>query len=273
MKKFYSPQKIMDMKKLVFLLISICCFYFNCQKKSANFVTHNFSKQQWIGGLTNIFSGLKLHLNNFTSIKHQYEQADEFAYENPSSSSLSVPSVSSVPLTFDSPVTRQDPYSIYLNDVNSSGFATDAYNGDAYVTISFESDGTEIIGDCVNNIACICGSPRLDLSNITTVIPLTFWPKDGGVNIEAGDVSFHATIAESGPCVNNACAFLCDIFAPNRKSDMQTAIEQYMEDYVDGNSGLISPLFTQYLKTLGVSGPIISIQIQSNGDLKVVDKE
>ena len=80
-------------------------------------------------------------------------------------------------------------------------------------------------------------------------------------------------MAESGPCVNNACAFLCDILAPNRKSDMQTAIEKFMEDYVDSNSGLISPLFTQYLKTLGVSGPIISIQIQTNGDLNVVDKE
>jgi hypothetical protein len=181
--------------------------------------------------------------------------------------------VSSVPLQFDLPVTRQDPYSIYINDVNSSRLATDAYDGKAYLTISFESDGTEIIGNCVNNIACICGSPMLDLANTTAVIPLTFWPKDGGVSIESGDVSFNATMAESGPCVNNACAFLCDILAPNRKSDMQTAIEKFMEDYVDNYSGTISPLFTQYLKTLGVSGPIISIQIQTNGDLNVVDKE
>jgi len=263
----------MDMKKLFFLLISICCLYFNCQKKSANFVTHNFSKQQWIGGLNYIFTGMKLHLNNFTSTKNQYEQGDTYAYESPSSSSLSIPSLSSVPWVFDSPVTRQDPYSIYINDVNSSGFATDAYNGAAYVTISFESDGTEIIGDCVNNIACICGSPRLDLSNTNAVVPLVFWPKDGGVNIESGDVSFNATMAETGPCVNNACAFLCDILEPNRKSDMQTSIEKFIEDFVDNNSGLLSAPFTQYLKTLGVSGPIISIQIQTNGDLKVVDKE
>jgi len=260
------------MKKLFFLLISICCFYLGCQKKS-NFVTHNFPKSQWMGGLSSIFNGMKLHLNNFTSTKHQYQPEDEYAYESPNSSFLAVPSVSSVPRQFDSPVTRQDPYSIYINDVNSTGFATDAYDGKAYVTISFESDGTEIIGDCVNNIACICGSPRLDLTNTTALIPLTFWPKDGGVSIESGDVSFNATMAESGPCVNNACAFLCDILEPNRKSDMQTAIEKFIEDYVDDNSGLISPVFTQYLKTLGVSGPIISIQIQTNGDLNVVDKE
>ncbi len=252
----------------------VSCAFPLCEKKSTNFVTHNFQKQQWIGGLNDIFNGMKLHLNNFTSTKHQYEQDDNYAYENPKSSSLAIPSLTSVPWQFDSPVTRQDPYSVYINDVNSSGFATDAYNGDAYITVAFESDGTELIGDCVNNLICVCGSPRLDLTNTTAVIPLTFAPgSDGAVNIAAGDVAFTANIAESGPCANNACAFLCDIFEPNRKSDMQTAIEKFIEDFVDQNSGLISPPFTQYLKTLGVSGPIVSIQIQSNGDLKVVDKE
>jgi len=121
---------------------------------------------------------------------------------------------------------------------------SDAYNGDAYITIAFESDGTEIIGDCVNNIACICGSRRLDLSNTNAVIPLTFAPgNDGGVSIASADVSFNATMAESGPCVNNACAFLCDILEPNRKSDMQTSIEKFIEDFVDQNSGLISAPF------------------------------
>lgn len=261
------------MKKLFFLVIIVCYAFPLCQKNSSNFVTHNFPKQQWIGGLSYLFNGMKLHLNNFTPTKYQYETDDNYAYENPTSSSLTIPSMSTVPWTFDSPVTRQDPYSIYINDVNSSGFTTDAYNGDAYVTVAFESDGTEILGDCVNNIVCVCGSPRLDLSNTTAVIPLTFSPKDGAVIINAGDVSFTASIAETGPCVNNACAFLCDIFEPNRKSDMQTAIETFIEDFVDNNSALISGPFTQYLKTLGVSGTIISIQIQSNGDMKVVDKE
>ena len=262
------------MKKLIFLLTSICCFYLNCEKKSSNFVTHNFPKQQWIGGLSYIFNGMKLHLNNFTSTKHQYEQDDTYAFDNPKSSSLAIPSLSSVPWAFDSPVTRQDPYSIYINDVNSSGFSTDAYNGEAYISVAFESDGTEIIGDCVNNIACICGSPRLDLSNTTAIIPLTFSPNsEGTISIGSGDVSFNASIAESGPCVNNACAFLCEIFEPNRKSDMQTAIEKFIEDFVDQNSRLISSPLAQYLKTLGVSGPIVSILIQANGDLKIVDKE
>src|SRR5262245_23825766 len=98
------------MKKIFFLVIIVCYAFPLCQKNSPNFVTHNFPKQQWIGGLSYIFTGMKLHLNNFTSTKYQYETDDNFAYENPKSSSLAIPSMSSVPWSFDSPVTRQDPY-------------------------------------------------------------------------------------------------------------------------------------------------------------------
>ena len=262
------------MKKIILLLISVYCVLPGCKKDAPKFVTHTFTKQQWIGGLTAIFSGVKLHLNNFTSTKHQYEQDDNYAYDNPSSSSLLVPTAGNVPLPFDVPVTRQDPYSIYIDDVNSTRIATDAYSGYGYVTIYFESDGVEIHGDCVNNLICICGSPQLDLSDISTVIQLAFSPgNDGSAVISSQNVSFTASIAESGPCVNNACAFLCDIFAPNRKSDMQTAIEKFMGDYVDQKSSIISLAFTTYLKTLGVTGPIIAINVQDNGDLKVEDKE
>ena len=261
------------MKTLIFLLVVVSFFFSGCQKNSTKFVTHVFPKQQWIGGLSGIFNGMKLHLNNYTSTKYQYEQDDNYAYDNPTSSSLLIPTLSNVPWTFDVPVTRQDPYSIYINDVNSTRFKTDAYDGDAYITISFESDGTEIIGDCVNNVACICGSPSLDMSNIMTVIPLTFAPANGSLSIAAGDVSFTADVSETGPCVNNVCAFFCDILAPNRNSDMQTAIAKFIEDFVDQNSGLISTPFVQYLKTLGVNGPIIAIEIKSNGDLSVEDKE
>jgi hypothetical protein len=260
------------MKKVFILLITAFSFLYGCQKND-KIVTHVFPKQQWIGGLSGIFIGMKLHLNNYTFSKHQYEQDDNYAYEYPKSSSLTIPALSNVPFPFDLPVTRQNPYSIYLNDVNSARFTTDAHDGNAYITISFESDGVEIFGDCVNNLICICGSPSLDLSNIVTVIPLAFAPKNGSVSISSGNVLFSSNVAESGPCVNNACAFLCDILEPNRNSDMQKAVQSFIESFIDQNSALISSPFSQYLKTLGVSGPIVSIQIQSNGDLSVEDKE
>ena len=180
---------------------------------------------------------------------------------------------------FDIPVTRQDPYSIYINDVNSTTLQADAHDGLAFITINFESDGTEIIGDCVNNIICICGAPKLDLDDIVGTIPLAFGPSNGSVtplgtvSVEAQDATFTSGISESGPCVNNACAFACDIFAPNKNSDMQKAIAKALEDYVNQNSAIISSALTQYLQNLGVSGPIISIQIATNGDLMVEDKE
>ncbi len=262
------------MKKFIVFLITLYSFSPGCQKTAPKFVTHTIPKQQWVGGLSSVFNGMKLHLNNYTPRKHEFESDDNYAYENPKSSSLAIPSLGSVPVAFDVPVTRQDPYSIYVNDINSSSFGTDAYNGEAYITIAFESDGVEIMGDCVNNIICICGSPQIDLDNPSVVIPLDFQPSsDGSLKITSGNVAFTATASESGPCVNNACSFLCDVFAPNRNTDMQTAIEKFIGDYVDNNSGLISGPFVQYLKTLGVNGPIVSFQIQSNGDLNVQDKE
>jgi hypothetical protein len=268
---------IKSMKKVFILLVTVLfitvfSFLYSCQKDT-KISTHVFPKQQWIGGLSSIFTGMKLHLNNYTPAKHQYVLDDNSAYDYPKSSSLSIPTVSSVPWPFDVPVTRQDPYSIYLNDVNSARFITDAHDGYAYITVSFESDGVEIIGDCVNNLICVCGSPTVDLNNISTAIPLAFAPKDGSVSISSGNVSFSSTVTESGPCVNNACAFFCDILEPNRNTEMQKAIQEFIEDFIDQNSGLISTPFAQYLKTLGVTGPIVSIQIRTNGDLSVQDKE
>ena len=78
------------MKKLFFLVMIVSFSFQKKKKKATNFVTHNFPKQQWLGGLNDIFNGMKLHLNNFTSTKHQYEQDDNYAYENPKSSSLAI---------------------------------------------------------------------------------------------------------------------------------------------------------------------------------------
>ncbi len=261
-------------KVLIIFLIAGGSLFPGCQKDSSKLVTHNYTKQQWIGGLIGILSGMKLHINNYTPVKNQYEQEDIYAYENPKSSSLLIPSVSSVPLVFDVPVTREDPYSLYIDDLNSTRLMGDAHDGDAFITVNFESDGVEIKGDCINNAACVCGNPTMDLNNIVAIIPLTFAPaKDGSVNIASGDVSFTSDATETGPCVDNVCAFACSLAAPDRKVEMQTTVEKFIEDYVDQNSSLISPLFTQYLKTLGVTGPIVSIQIKSNGDLAVEDKE
>ena len=265
------------MKKITGLVvISMATLLIGCDKKCPpKLVTHNFTKQQWMGSFNSIFKDIKLHLNNYTSTKHQFEQDDDSAYKSPKSSSLLVPAVSTVPSYFDIAVARADPYSLYINDVNSTSFVPDAGNGLASITISFESDGTEIIGDCVNNLFCgLCGgAPMVELDNILMVVPLAFSPQDGSVAIEAQDVSFTSGYQESGPCSNNFCAFACDIFAPNRKSDMRKAIQQNIEDYFNINSFLIASQFDKELQQLGVTGSIVAIQIKTDGDLMVEDSE
>lgn len=258
------------MKKILAIVFLAIIIFPGCHKDSSKLVTHNFTKKQWVGGLMGLVSSLKVHLNNYTPTKHQYNQDDNFAYENSKSSSYTLNNVTN---TFDIGVTRQDPYSVYINDVNSARIQGDAHDGLAFLNISFESDGTEIIGDCVNNAACICGAPKMDLKDILTTVPLAFGISDGAVTIEAQDVSFTASVTETGPCVNNACAFLCDLLAPNKNTQMQNAIGDSMEVFLNSKSSLLAIPFNQYLKQLGVSGPIVSFIIAANGDLKVVDKE
>jgi len=260
------------MKKLITIISFIPVIFLGCGKtNSPKLVTHNFTKGQWIGGLSSTVGSLKLHLNNYTATKHEFEQDDNYAYENSKSSSITFGNSS---ISFDIPVTRQDPYSIYINDVNSTRLETDAHDGYGFVTVYFESDGTEIIGDCVNNIICVCGSPKLDLSNIQALVPVAFSPKNGSVAIgSAPGATFTSDISESGPCVNNACAFFCDIIAPNKNSDMQKAVANAMEDYIDQYSSMISIPFNQYLQKLGVTGAIVSIKIATNGDMSVEDNE
>src|SRR5437763_15815858 len=99
------------MKKLCILLITVFSFLYGCQK-DAKLVTRVFPKQQWIGGLTSIFNGMKLHLNNYTPIKNNYEQDANSAYDYPKSSSITIPSLLNAPWAFDVPVTRNNPYPI-----------------------------------------------------------------------------------------------------------------------------------------------------------------
>lgn len=260
------------MKKYLFIVAAFgISFFSGCNKNdNSKIVKHSFPKNQWVAGLLSQLSGLKIHLNNYTATKYQFVHEDNYAYENPKSSVI-VLGTDSIP--FDIDVYRHEPYSIYINDMNSTRLQGDAHDGLAFITINFESNGTEIIGDCVSNLACLCTAPQLDLSSIVTLMPIALGIKNSAISLEAQDTKFSSVITESGPCVNNFCAFLCDLVAPDKNSEMLKAIANYMEVDFNQKSDLIAFPFNQYLKNLGVTGPIVSVKIETNGDLTIQDKE
>ncbi len=266
------------MKKIISIILLLFIIISGCDKNNQpKLVTHHFTKDQWVGGLMGMFSSARIHVNNYTPVKNKYANGDTYAYEYPQSSSISLPSMN-FSTNFDEDVIRQDPYSFYVQDLNSTRFGGDAHDGYAYLTIYFEGDGVEIIGNCVNNVACVCTDPTLDLNNIVAVIPFQFKPKNGSVEImSSADISgappitfTPVVVKETGPCVNNACAAFCP---SDRVAQMQKGVTDNIGKLVEQYSSLFSIPFIQFLKTNGVSGPIVTIKIETNGDLTVQDKE
>lgn len=260
------------MKKIIIILVLIGMALAGCDKKGPNLVAHHFPKNQWIGDLLQMFGTFKLHINNYTPIKHKYTQNDDSAYENPGTSTMILGTKA---LKFDVPIYRKDPYTFYVNDLNSTRISGDASNGTAKILIQFEGDGQEIVGDCVNNAICSCnGAPQLNLSSIEGVIPVIVYPKDGAAVLESqGNPAFNCQISETGPCVDNVCAFACNLLAPDKNDSMKKTFATYLQSYFNQNAGFISSDFAVYLQSKGVTGPIVTITIANNGDLDVTDRE
>src|SRR5690606_33634774 len=162
------------------------------------------------------------------------------------------------------------PYSIYINDVNSTGFAPDARMRNGLITLLFEEYGTEVVGNRVGNIACVCGDARRTLTQTKTGGCITVAARAGRLTIAHIDAKLSATDEETGPCVDNVCAFACDLFAADRESQMQDAVEAQVITHFNAYKGIIEGLFNNHLETLGVTGEITSANIGSNGELLLI---
>lgn len=244
----------------LFLLFSGCC----TDGKRTELKT--MQKTEWISGLRDVFDGISLRMNNYTPDAHYYERADSLAFYKPNDSYLTVEALG-IDVSFAIPVQRNDPYSIYINDVNSTGFVLDARGGRGIVTINFEEDGTEIIGNCVDNFFCFCGAPQVNLNDMKIDVLLTFGARGGRLIISEIQSKLSSTYEETGPCVDNACAFACDIFASDRESEARASIEEQVVHHFENYRGIIESLFNDHLQTLGVSGEITSATIGGKGEL------
>lgn len=245
------------------LLISGCC------ENGIRTEAETLAKEDWIGALNSTFAGISLRLNNYTPNDHEFSAADVSAFYKPDDSYLRVDALD-LDIAFDIPLQRQDPYSIYINDVNSTGFTPDACSRKGLITISFEDAGTEIIGNCVNNAFCDCGDPRVNLNDMKIDVWLTIGASGGRLTISDIAANLSSTFEETGPCVNNFCAFACDLFAADRESQMRDAIEAQVVQHFNSYRGIIEGLFNDHLESLGISGEITSASIGADGELLLI---
>ena len=266
----------METEKTIFqkfnTILSLCLvplFFYGCCEDGVRTEAQTLEKDEWIGALNATFDGISLRLNNYTPEEHYYSAEDVSAFYKPDDSYLTVDALD-LDIAFDIPLERQDPYSIYINDVNSTSFEPDARSRKALITIYFEENGTEIIGNCVDNVICICGDPKINLDEMKIEVWLSVGASAGRMTITDIDAVLSSTFEETGPCVDNACAFACDIFAADRESDTREAIETQVINHFNSYKGIIEGLFNDHLETLGVTGEVTSASIGAAGELLLI---
>lgn len=242
------------------LYLSACC------SDGVRREVRTLPESEWIGMLNGLFAEIDLRLNNYTPNDHEFDPSDERAFYKPDDSFFRLEALG-VNLVFDIPVQRQDPYSLYINDVNSVSFTPGTRGGKALITIDLEDEGYEVIGNCVNNAFCFCGDPRVHLNDMKLDVLLSFGARAGRLTITETLVEMSSTFEEEGPCHDNACAFACDLLAPERENQAKEQIEQQVAAYFMNNRVIVETLFNEHIRSLGVTEDITSVLIGGSGDL------
>lgn len=258
-----------EKKVILFAAGLVSCLVSGCCENGVRTEAKTLAKEEWIGALQTTFDGISLRLNNYTPNDHEFSSEDVSAFYKPDDSYLRVEPLD-LDIDFDIPLQRQDPYSIYINDVNSSSFEPDARSRRGLITIFFEENGTEIIGNCVDNVICICGDPKINLDEMKIEVWLNVDAAGGRLIISDIDATLSSTFEETGPCVDNACAFACDLFAADRESQMRDAIEAQVINHFNSYKAIIEGLFNDHLQTLGITGEITSASIGAGGELLLI---
>jgi hypothetical protein len=185
------------------------------------------SREDGIGRLM----AINLRLNTYTPTRNQFDPSGERAYFRPNDSNLSfqVGDTTHGPFPIDIPVLELGPdrmYKTYVNDWNTTAtrLSTDR-RGAIIAQVNFEDAGVEIITNCHNNLNCHMGEPRFDLRD--AVVTVTLRPRfDAPTNRFTFDAAtdFRFAMSESGPCINNFWAFICDLALPDRASLLRTNV-------------------------------------------------
>jgi hypothetical protein len=172
----------------------------------------------------------------------------------------------SLDLQFDIPVQRAEPYSLYINDLRSIGVMTETRSRSAAVSIFFEGEDLEVIGNCVDNLACVCGEPKVDLDDMVLEVLISFGAEGGELVIDDMRAEMRSTFEESGPCVDNVCAFACDLFVPDRESEARRAVEEQVLHFLEGKRRVLEQIFRAHLEGLGVTGEVIYAEVDPHGE-------
>jgi hypothetical protein len=180
-------------------------------------------RDDWFPQIERILNSSTIRLNNFRPDRNEFAE-QEFAFFRENDSHFTIDGMRFPVNELNNRANfRREPYTVYINDINSRSASTSISQLQLVTQLQFESEGTEVISDCIENIICF-EKPRVEINN--AVVNLRLSPRVDNT----GNISFQGTAQFSANtqvslCNNNFFAFLCDLLGIN-----EGAINQQIEN-------------------------------------------
>jgi len=168
-------------------------------------------KIEWVKMVNRAFASFKIRLSNYTPIQNQYDKSQVNAFYKPHDSYISFLGMKlEIPLY---PPRRQDPYTVYLNDLNSGSITIDVKDGRYELRIQNEGAGKEVITNCIKNFNCgILGEPSIDFGPSTFQISLKPVVVNGELDYTDVNVSLDipsVSVGCDGGCLRSSATNFC----------------------------------------------------------------
>ncbi len=222
----------------------------------------------WRNALNSVFTNSCVRLNNYTPNQNQYDR-NERQFYRPNDSYLKLV-FNGTPVQYPIPIDviqtgPDNMYKMYVNDWNTHHIIASNEGNRIKISLLFEGEGTEIIGNCYNNFWCGSSpAPNFNYSDAVIDIYLDLAAARGQISYNATN-RFTANVAESGPCVNNFFAIFCP---SNRSGLIKTTLENKLNEHLNSNTvkSLMGILFAQLLP----SGTVVNrVTMTATGDIIV----
>ncbi|QMU29092.1 hypothetical protein [Adhaeribacter radiodurans] len=227
-------------------------------------------RANWFPLVESVLNSTSIRLNNYTPNRNEFDSRQEFAFLKPNDSHITFNGITQVITELENEASiRREPFTIYINDLNSSAVTSATIGPQLVVNVQMESDGTEIITDCIKNIACV-EKPTIEVDD--AIITLFLKPEvDGTGNlIFKVDTDFSAASRVS-ICHDNFWAFLCGLFGINEgtvNQGLESRITSFLSspNIQERINGSVRPLISSLL---GPGERLTSINIGNTGDLLI----
>jgi hypothetical protein len=213
-------------------------------------------------------SQISLRLDNFTPTQGQFCNAsnpagcppglggdpETYQFFNPNASSLTQSGMP--PLTFSITPSRNDPMTVYIDNMASNRVDFTTSGNRFLLGINFESAGTEIRMNCIRNFVCgFVGNPTLEVDSARAVLSFALAAQGGRVVFT--DVTATMTTSSTGDSVsaaNGIATAMADKL--NNEPTIKAAVSTALDSIIRQSAGLSAfPI-----EGISIGGGLISVR-------------